>query len=123
RLCGGKQGRDGSWREIGERFDVFLGNEQAVSGEQRPVIKECERMLILNHDRGGGFFGGKLAKQAFGGHPVFIAPSTSRAIPRSLRGAEKGRSAVPNGAADSGWASGAGRFRYRYHSTCRGDRG
>jgi len=39
-----------SW-EFRERFDVISGYEQDVAGEQRTVIEERERSVVLEHHR------------------------------------------------------------------------
>lgn len=40
-------------REFGQRFDMISGNEQHVAGEERAVIEERQRGVVLeDHGRG-----------------------------------------------------------------------
>ena len=55
-------------RKIRQCLDVGLGNQQAVSGKQRPVVEEHQRVVVFeNHGRRPALRG-DLTKEAFGGH-------------------------------------------------------
>ena len=50
--------------QVGERLVVVTGDEQQVAWEQRPVVEEGERALILEDDVGGLVAGDDLTEAA-----------------------------------------------------------
>jgi hypothetical protein len=62
-LGGFEKGRDFRGWKVSQRFVVFFGNQEAMSGKDRPMIQKSEAMLVFKYNARGHVAGDDFAEE------------------------------------------------------------